>query len=71
MNPISNQLFSHDSIKYIYQYLDAIPMSPNYLPKKPFKLEAPEKAKKSKKDVGKEKEQNKSKENKKPSIFDL
>lgn len=71
MDPLNNQLFSHDAIKYMYQTPDAMQINPSSIPSKPFELNAPEKAKKTKKDLGKDKEQEKGKQNKKPSIFDL
>ncbi len=58
LDPISNQLFSHDAIKYIYQNPDVV-VSHGPVPSKPFEVKAPEKTDKSKKDLGKNKQQNK------------
>jgi hypothetical protein len=71
MDPINNQLYSHDAIKYIYQNPDAMQIDPVSLPNKPFELKAPDKTQKSKKDFSKDKEQEKGNKNKKPSLFDL
>ena len=57
MNPISNQLFSHDAVKYVFQDPDVRIVNHGPLPIKPFVLEPTEKSKKTKKDVNKEKQQ--------------
>lgn len=67
MNPISNQVFSYDSEKYVYQKDGVVPVvNQAHLPAKPFKLTPPDKSKKSKRDLEKEKQQ---KGNKRP--FDM
>lgn len=55
MDPISNQVFSHDYIKFVYQDPDARFVKPP--PTKPFEIKGPEKSKKTKKDMDKKKEQ--------------
>lgn len=51
VNPISNQQFSHDYEKFVFQDLTAIPLSPYGTPKIPFFVPSP---KKTKKDLEKE-----------------
>ena len=72
MNPLSNpnQVFSHDAEKYIYQEPDMRMVNPALFTAKPFKVKPPEKSKKAKKDVNKNKSQG---ENKEPlsGFFDL
>jgi hypothetical protein len=53
MDPISNQVFSHDAVKFVYQDPDVRFINYNIQVRKPFKVEAPENSKKTKKDVGK------------------
>lgn len=56
MNPISNQQFSHDAVKYVYQensYTQGVQGTPS----KVFKVTSPDKATKAKKDVKKGKKQ--------------
>lgn len=66
MDPISNQQFSYDAEKYVYQKDIVLPRDhPVELPSKPFKIESPDKTKKSKKDLEKEKQK------KKPKPYDL
>lgn len=50
VDPISNQQFSHDYQKFVFQDLSAIPVSPYGTPKTPFDFSI----KKTKKDVKKE-----------------
>lgn len=61
MNPISNEMFSHDAVKYVYQ--DPNVRVVNYgihpHPVKPFEVKAPEKSKKTKKNFDKRKGQEK------------
>lgn len=52
MNPISNQQYSRDSEKYIYQD-SPNPLVVNQGPAKPFKVSSPHKSEKAKKDVKK------------------
>lgn len=52
MNPISNQQFSHDAIKFVYQKPDPEIICPA-VPIKPFKLKSSKKSKKTKKDFNK------------------
>lgn len=56
MNPISNQAFSYDYEKFIYQK-DFVPhvVVQGPPPNKPFKIVSPDKSEKSKKDIKKEK----------------
>lgn len=61
MDPLSNQLFSHDAVKYIYQKPDVV-VNHDYMPTKPFEIKAPEKSKRTKKDLGKNKQQDKDKD---------
>jgi hypothetical protein len=58
MEPLSNQQFSHDAVKFVYQQSD-VPVVPSQLPKKEFKINTPDKSKKTKKDQDKNKEQDK------------
>lgn len=51
VDPISNQQFSHDYQKFVFQDLSAIPVSPYGTPKTPFELFS---VKKTKKDLKKE-----------------
>ncbi|MBA2369408.1 MAG: hypothetical protein H0V82_10360 [Candidatus Protochlamydia sp.] len=67
-DPISNQVFSHDYVKYIYQEPDVRITHHTVMPAKPFELNPPEKSKKNKKDLGKNKEQDSSE--RKKSIFE-
>lgn len=52
VDPISNQQFSHDYQKFVFQDLSAIPLPPVGTPKIPFHIPS---VKKSKKDLDKEK----------------
>ena len=54
MDPISNQVFSHDSVKYVYQDPDVRMINQGLPPSKPFD---PKAVKKTKKDLKKNKEQ--------------
>lgn len=56
MDPISGQVFSHDYPKFVFQDPD-VRVNPAAHPPKPFDLNAPKKASKSKKDLGKQKKQ--------------
>ncbi|MEI8365528.1 MAG: hypothetical protein WCF65_03830 [Parachlamydiaceae bacterium] len=56
-NPISNQQFSYDSVKYVYQDNLDTRGAPPLPPTKPFKISAPNKSEKSKKDIEKKKKQ--------------
>jgi hypothetical protein len=67
-DPISNQVFSHDYEKYVYQDPD-VRIIHQIAPAKPFELNPPEKPKKNKKDFEKNKQQD-SGEKKKKSIFE-
>ncbi len=62
MDPVSNQPFSHDYAKYVYQTPDVWVINHGLPPSKPFEVKAPEKSKKTKKDMEKEKKQNAKKE---------
>lgn len=53
MNPISNQSFSHDYIKFVYQNPDVRVIHYGLYPAKPFKVDAPEGSEKTKKDLKK------------------
>ena len=55
MDPISNQSFSHDYVKFVFQTPDARVVYRATPPPKPFEVKAPEKSEKSKK--GKDKGQ--------------
>jgi len=57
MNPISNQPFSHDAIKYVYQDPDVRMVNQGPPPAKPFKIKTPEKSKKSRNDGKKKKKE--------------
>ena len=50
MNPISDDLFSWDYVKYVYQDPNVRIIDHGPPPAKPFELKAPEKSKKSKKE---------------------
>lgn len=54
-NPISNQVFSHDFPKFVYQTPDIQVINAQHTPK-PFSLQAPEKASKTKKELDKQKQ---------------
>ncbi|MBA3815871.1 MAG: hypothetical protein H0X29_05005 [Parachlamydiaceae bacterium] len=72
MNPISNsnQIFSHDAVKFVYQPDDTGQRIYQRQPlNKPFKVKGPEKSKKTEKDMKKEK--GKTKQNGKLTPFDL
>jgi hypothetical protein len=51
VDPISNQQFSHDYQKFVFQELSALPLQPYGTPKIPFFLPS---VKKTKKDIEKE-----------------
>lgn len=57
MDPISQQMFSHDAPKFVYQDPDVRFVNPP--PVKPFELKGPEKSKKTKKDIDKKKKDSK------------
>lgn len=60
MNIISNQEFSHDSVKYVYQdNPNAQVVNQGQPPTKPFKVTSPDRSAKTKKDLKKEKKQDK------------
>lgn len=67
-DPISNQVFSHDYMKYVYQDPDVRIIHSTAPPAKPFELNPPEKSKKSKKDLDKNKQRESGE--KKKSIFE-
>ncbi len=48
MDPISNQVFSHDSVKYVFQDPDVRIVNQGPPPSKPFEIKAAEKSKKTK-----------------------
>ncbi len=54
MDPISNQMFSHDYPKFVYQTPDLHVIHYQRTPK-PFSLNAPEKTSKTKKELDKQK----------------
>lgn len=62
MNPIYDDLFSFDYVKYVYQEPNVRVINHGPPPTKPFELKSPDKSKKSKKDMKKE-----SSDGKKPS----
>lgn len=63
MDPISNQVFSHDYVKYVYQDPDGRIVNQGHPPPaKPFDLKGPEKSKKTKKDTDKEKQKKQEKD---------
>ena len=68
MKIISNQAFSYDAEKYVYQKNNPFLPGINHgeLSAKPFKVTSPDRTKKNKKDVKKEKEQGK-----KPRPFNM
>lgn len=59
MDPIANQAFSHDSVKFVYQNADERVINQGIPPTKPFKLDPPEKSKRSKGEMGKNKQKEK------------
>ncbi len=56
MEPLPNQQFSHDAIKFVYQQPDAI-IVPGPPPTKEFIVKSSEKSQKSKKDHEKNRDQ--------------
>lgn len=56
MDPISNQMFSHDYPKFVYQNPDVLIVPPGPTAFKPFEIKGPEKSKKTKKDLDKKKQ---------------
>jgi hypothetical protein len=54
-------VFSHDAVKYVYQDPNVQVVNYNAVPTKIFKVDAPEKSKKSKKDLEKNKKEEKDK----------
>lgn len=57
MEPISNQQFSHDFKKFVWQEPNAWVINYHVIPKKPFSIDPPKKSEESKKDLDKEKDQ--------------
>lgn len=57
MNPISNQGFSHDAVKYVYQDPDVRRVNQGPPPSKPFNIKVTEKSKKTKKEADKKKDE--------------
>lgn len=66
MDPISNEMFSHDFQKFVLQDPNVRIINTNVDPPKPFDIKPPEKSSRSKKDVAKQKNQEKKKNLKKP-----
>ena len=59
-DPISNQMFSHDSVKYVFQDPDVRMISQAPPPPKPFNIKSMDKSKKTKNDKKKKQDQGKS-----------
>lgn len=61
MNPIpdpTNQVFSHDAVKYVYQESDIRMVNPSQLHVKPFRVKSPEKTKDANKKKQKDEKKN-------------
>lgn len=59
MDPISDQMFSHDFQKFVLQEPNVRVVRYNLKPSKPFDINAPDKTSKPKKDLNKQKNKDK------------